>query len=477
MVDQRTRPDTSEIERFQDNHKSATWVFYLAAATVIGSYFAAESTGDWLCAATVEIAAFYSVYLWATRKVRGIPIMPAYAIMSLAYYGLPFASGHPVTQEFDFAEKWFAAATVAAVLLIMTMIWARLAKPTPRRVCVVKVLPMERDAVPILIACLAAAIAFQSNFISYVVPLPSEIHGIVRAILLSLGLLSMFCLAFLHGAGALRAAPKYLFFVLAVVMISYHAASLYLITATKFALAVAFGYLIGSGRVPWKLIVTILALLTVFQAGKEDLRLKYYSEGYSVTSPFGLLGEWFNTGLENLLGLRPAGDRPAVSLIQRASLVQMLLKTQTEAPATVPYLYGSTYIYIPALIVPRIIWPERPNTSEMLVQLNEEYGLLTRETAESTSIGWGLIAEANANFGFFGCIGIAILLGVLVGLTQRLCGRFSFLSARGMAALLVLIGLLTMEASMAQFVTTLAQSLVSVVVLALTVMQPRRVMV
>lgn len=477
MVDQRTRPDTSEIERFQDNHKSATWVFYLAAATVIGSYFAAESTDDWLCAATVEIAAFYPLYVWARSKVLGIPIMPAYAIVHLVYYGLPFAGGHPVTQEFDFAEKWFAAATVAAALLIMTMIWAQLAKPAPPRIRVVKMLSMDKNAIPILIACLVAAISFQSNLISHVVTMSSEIYGVVRAILLTLGLLSIFCLAFLHGAGTLRAAPKYLFLVLAVALIAYHAVSLYLITAAQYAFALTFGYMLGSGRVPWKLMLVILALLAVFQAGKEDVRLKYTSEGYSVPSTFELLGEWFNTGAENLLNPRSADDRGPVPLIHRASLVQMLLKTQTEAPTTVPYLYGSTYIYIPALIVPRIIWPERPNTSEMLVQLNEEYGLLTRESAESTSIGWGLIAEANANFGFFGCIGIAILLGVFVGLTQRLFGRFSFLSARGMAALLIMFGLVAMEASMAQFVTTLAQSLVSVVVLALTVMQPRRVMV
>lgn len=471
-----SRDISSEIERFQNSHDSATWVFWLLAATIIGSYFGAASIDDWMCAVIIEVAAFHSVYLWVKRKVLGIPIMPTYALMCLVYYALPFASGHPVSYEFNFAEKWFAAVTVAVILLIMTLIWARLARPAPSAVRSVMMLSQEQSAIPILIACLIAAIMFQSNLIFYVFTLSSEVYGVMRAVLLTLGLVSMFCLSFLHGAGKLNTPQKYLFLALAAVFIAYHAASLYLITATQFTLAATFGYFLGSGRVPWKLMITILALLTVLQAGKGDLREKY-SEAGAAPSSFGLIEEWLDTGLDNILSPRSNLSRDPVSLGQRVSLVHMLLRTQTEAPAAVPYLYGSTYFQIPLLLIPRVIWPERPNTSELLVQLNEHYGLLTRESAETVSIGWGLFAEANANFGFFGCVGVAIVLGLLVGLTQKLCGRFSFLSARGMTALLIMYSLLGMEASMAQFLTTLVQSLVSVVLLAWTVMQPRQVVV
>jgi hypothetical protein len=264
---------------------------------------------------------------------------------------------------------------------------------------------------------------------------------------------------------------------LTAVFIMYNAASLYLITATQYGTAAIFGYFLGSGRMPWKLMVAILTLLIVFQMGKEDIRLKY-SESGPTTSTVNLVQEWFNTGLENLLGSsRPDSLKDPVPLFQRLSLVHMVLLTQTEAPAIVPYLYGSSYTGIPLLMVPRIIWPERPNTSELLVQLNEHYGLLTRESAQTVSIGWGLIAEANANYGFIGCISVAIVLGVFLGMTQRWCGRFSFLSARGMVALVITFGMLGMEASMAQLITTAAQSLVAVLLLALTVMQPQRVIV
>jgi hypothetical protein len=207
------------------------------------------------------------------------------------------------------------------------------------------------------------------------------------------------------------------------------------------------------------------------------MRLKYYEEGESAGTPIAVLAEWSGTGLENLLSGPSEEAQEGVPLLHRVSLVQLLLQTQTEAPGEVPYLYGSTYLQIPLLLVPRVIWPERPNTSETLVQLNEHYGLLTRDTAESTSIGWGMIAEANANFGFFGCIVVAVLLGGLLGIMQRLCGRYPVLSARGMAGLLTIYALLGMELSMAQFLTVLAQSCVALLVLTWTVMQPRRIVV
>ncbi len=466
----------SEIERFQYRFRSTSWIFYVFLATVVASYFSAETLDNWVCASIVELAAFYPVLVWARRDVLGMPIMPAFGMVSLVYYGLPFAANHPRVFDYDFSEKWFAASTVAVVIVIRTAI-AKSASPHEREI---RTLLPERGAIGILLGCLFAGIAFQSNLIFYVITPSSEVYGVMRAILLTLGLISMFSLSYLLGAGTLSGSPRYLFLALAAVFISYNAISLYLISAAQYFLAAALGYFLGSGRVPWKLLATVLALLVVLQAGKGDTRFKYSEKGeaaFTSVTPVELITDWFSTGMRNLLVPKPVSDEDPVPLIQRASLMHILLKTQTEAPDKVSYLDGSTYFQIPLLIVPRVIWPDRPNTSETLVQLNQHYGLLTSEDAERTSIGWGMIAEANANFGFLGCVGLALVLGTLLGFAQREFGRFPVLSARGVAGLLVLTTLTNAEASMAQFLTILVQSFFPLVLLSLTIMRNSRVVV
>jgi len=471
---------SSEIERFQYRFHSPGWVFYVFLALSFVSYFGPESIDDWLCAIVVEIGAFVSIFVWARKGVLGMPIMPVFACLSLVYYGMPFVTNHPMVFEYEFPEKLFAAATVSFLLILMTIAWALIAKPTPPREWTVRALLPERGAIGVLLGCLIAGIAFQSNVIFLVYTPSNEIYGVIRAVLLTLGLLSIFSMSYLLGAGALRPTIQYLFYALAAVFVAYHAISLYLIGSAQYLLAATFGFFLGSGRVPWKWLIAVLAVFTVLQAGKGDTRVRLsegWGGGISVLTNYGLLQSWFLTGIANLAGQRESNDQEVVPLAQRTSLIHILLKTQTEAPDIVPYLNGSTYIQIPLLVVPRVVWADRPNTSETLVQLNEHYGLLTREEAESTSIGWGMFAEANANFGFPGCVAVAIFLGAMLGVAQRTCGRFPVLSARGMAGLLVMYTMLNMEASMAQLITILAQSFVPLALLTWLVMRKTRIVV
>lgn len=473
-------PAASEIERFQYRFHSASWVFYVFVGTVGASLFAADSIDDWICAVTVEFAAFYPVLVWVRKGVLGMPIMPAFAMVALVYYALPFVTGHPGVMEYDLAEKWFAAATVAAVLVIMTIAWAAVSKPTVPHEREVRMLLPERGAIGILITCLVAGIAFQSQAIVYIIAPSSEVYGVMRAVFVTLGLLAIFSLSYLLGAGVLKGGPRYFFLALAILFIAYNAVTLYLIGAAQYLLAAGFGFFLGSGRLPWKLMVAVFSILVVLQAGKGEIRLKYSEDGegaYRSIGPVELIQDWIGTGVRNLFEPTPLGDQEPVPLIQRTSLMHMLLKTQTEAPDRVDYLDGSTYYQIPLLLVPRVLWPDRPNTSETLMQLNEHYGLLTREEGERTSIGWGMIAEANANFGLAGCIGLAILLGIGLGLAQREFGRYPVLSARGMAGLLVMSTVTSMEVSMAQFLTILVQSFFPLMLMAWTIMRTSRVVV
>lgn len=472
--DQALHVAPSEIERLQLAHDFSGWtlIVFVVLATLFA--FGADSFDDWLCAMMIALATFYSVYVWSRGWVLGVPILPVYALACLVYYGAPFVTGHPVIELYDPPEKMFAAGTVSIVLVISTSIWAWIGRVVPRQVRIVRqIQPGSTDRV--LLACLAGACLYQLNAIFWFVNIPGELWGVLRAVLYTLGLVAAFALANQLGAGLLGSVAAYLFLGMLALFMILNALTFYLYTAMEIGIFALFGYFLGGGRVPWKTIALTCMIFAVLHAGKGDMRVRYWGDGAdfapeSATSA-GKIVEWVEFGVANLLR-EPEGSGDPAPLIQRASLLQMVLKAETETPVFVPYLDGSTYLPIPFLLVPRMLWPERPNVQETLVQLNMHYGLLTRESSETTSIGWGMIAEAYANFGTLGCIALGILLGVFLGVTQRMCGRYPVLSARGLAGLIVLTGMLRIEAPMALFLSTLLQSFFPLLLLTWTVMRP-----
>lgn len=463
----------SEIERLQLTHDFSRWLPHLIFLAGIGLAFVAGSIGNWICGSLIALAAFVPVYVWARRLVLGLPILPIVAVLYFVFYGLPFFTGHPFTKDYSFDDKLTAAATVAAVLLITAGLWFWLARVRPQGVTKIKAIP-QSAANPFFIYGLGLACLFQLNALFGFVGISSEIFGILRAILASLGMISLFALSYQLGAGRLQQAGRLAFIGGLIAFTFLNIVTLYLIIAMEILLLSVFGYFLGGGKVPWKLIACGVMAFTVLSAGKKEIRVDYWSEGnLSVTSlsqSVTIVEQWIGYGIENLFGTSIA-DEPTGSFLERASITQLVLKVETETPEVVPFLDGSTYFAIPALLVPRIIWPERPSTQDTLKQLSQHYGLLSAEDAESTSIGWGLIAEAYANFGFSGCIALGIFLGLTMGFAQRWCGRAPILTARGLFGLLMIMVMFRVETNAAVTVSAWLQSMVPLIIVTMTKMQ------
>jgi hypothetical protein len=108
--------------------------------------------------------------------------------------------------------------------------------------------------------------------------------------------------------------------------------------------------------------------------------------------------EWVGLGVA-VLGSDEAQGRAAMD---RASLLQMLLRTQSLAPDIIEFLNGETYSLIPSTLVPRFISATKPASQMGMDMLNMHYGLLSAQAAEVTAIGWGLLPSyANSATGRF----------------------------------------------------------------------------
>jgi hypothetical protein len=155
--------------------------------------------------------------------------------------------------------------------------------------------------------------------------------------------------------------------------------------------------------------------------------------------------------------------------------MQLLLYVQTMTPNSVPYLDGATYAIIPSLLVPRIFNEEKIRSHEGTFMLSTHYGFQTEEATQRTTIGFGLLNEAYANFGFGGIGLLALLSGAYYGGVSRWARGAPILSLRALFAILVASYSFQTEFAAGVYVSALFQSTVALVALALGFMRRKEI--
>jgi hypothetical protein len=143
--------------------------------------------------------------------------------------------------------------------------------------------------------------------------------------------------------------------------------------------------------------------------------------------------------------------------VERSSVIQMLMLTQSESPERYPYLYGQTYAILPELMIPRVFNAKKIVSHTGTHMLNIHYGRQTVFDTQTTTIAWGLLAESYANFGLLGCAGLAVVLGVAYGQCTRWSMNAPILSAQSLFAVLLLTCAFQSEWTAGVYVAALSQ--------------------
>jgi hypothetical protein len=149
----------------------------------------------------------------------------------------------------------------------------------------------------------------------------------------------------------------------------------------------------------------------------------------------------------------------------------MLLLVQSRTPTDVPYFDGETYAFIPRLLVPRLLDPDKPRGHEGTYMMAIAYGLQTSDHTFRYTIGFGLLAEAYANYGFAGVVGLSLLIGWCCAAATRLSLRLPVTSLRSLFSLLVMSAMIQSEYAAGVLISSLFQSSVVLIIAALVVMR------
>jgi hypothetical protein len=451
---------------------------------LLASFTASSSSFESiLVALLIAIPALIPSYLWCSGRVTGIPIFPVFALSHLWAFALPMMSRHPEVIVYSMDSQLIAGLTVAGFLGIGIFSWLRVAKAPSAPVKSYRALE-DNSADWFFLATLGASALLTMGMVGGWFTFEWSMVSLLRGILYGISSLATFVLTYRWGQKELPIYKRVLFLVLLISGMVANGASLLLVNSLSITALAAAGFVLGRRKIPWIPLGFALLGLIILHSGKGDMRSKYWSNDspdsnqQNYVQPWEYptwFAEWTGYALDSLSGRETASSTQKNSFAERMSLIHLLLLAQDKTPNEVSYLYGETYTIIPELLVPRFLNPNKLISHEGTTILNVHYGKQTREDTQRTTIGWGLLNESYANFGYIGCGMLAIILGTFYGYATRYSIGTSILSARSLFSILVVSFAYQTEFSAGVYVAALFQSAVPLLVLTVIFMKVHQV--
>jgi len=431
--------------------------------------------------------------LWLTGRLRGLPIVPAIGLVDVPAFAIPIWSGSEAIDYYTEQEvigACIAECVFLAFLLGATVILQKRFRP-PATVLALpdSIVGGTRKQTTLFLGLVGFACLF---FVAvpadwawrYVFQyFPNGVFTAARTAATMAGAIGLLFLGMAHGRRELGGVRLVVYLSISILFLLGLGVSL-LLSAFVLQLAIWIGgFVIGRGRVPWIALVSILLLLNLMHHGKWEMRQRYWDQFGGEFQPITPLAypqyyrEWFEAGLREL---RAPDDFDSVesreSILERASLVQMFLLAQRGTATDTPYLRGETYMVVPKLLVPRLLWPDKPRTHLGQILLNVHFGRQTMEDTARTYIAWGMLAESWANFGTFGPPLLGLGLGLFLGAMTAISRGVPMGSARFLLSAVVLYyALNATQQVVSVWTTSLFQGFVVILLGLWILMRPIRV--
>jgi hypothetical protein len=309
--------------------------------------------------------------------------------------------------------------------------------------------------------------------------LPDGSFSLIATLVSAAGACGFFLVAMFVGSGDISPLGRLLFWTLLAGNCFLNASGFLLSATTALVASVLIGLFWSSGRMPLRYLVVVVTILSFLNLGKFTMREKYWTE--EGEAPQFALGEipahyadWIDASYQALLPPDDSGHvlnageaRPkGQSLFERVNNLQNLLFVIDAIDAGhIAPLNGATYTLIPPLLLPRILWPDKPRTHEGQILLNVHFGRQDLDSTVQTYIAWGLLAEAYGNFG---AVTGNLLLGAFLGLCcawlENFTARKLLLSLEGFIAFSILLGIMgSFEMVASVLVTSIFQSVMVLV--------------
>lgn len=291
--------------------------------------------------------------------------------------------------------------------------------------------------------------------------IPQDLESLLRAVFYGLSILCTFICSQRWGRGHMDTTGKMVLVCALILQLLFMSTGLILIGAIGQMGIALLGYLSGSKRVPWLVVALTFVILAILHTGKTKMRVKYWDEHYPPPTTMQLpayYGEWIGYGLQPTDGDKTISQK----MLERTSLMHILCLIIDSTPRRQDYLYGKTYAYVLPQLIPRLLWPDKPKAHIATYELSIYYGLQDAEQTSTTSIAFGLVTEAYANFGLWGAVTLGVLWGFWLKKFQIWSTFSPLFSFAGLFMVLLTAWSLASELTMAAWVSSFEQAVVVV---------------
>lgn len=409
----------------------------------------------------ILVMAALPMLFWFRNGGSRFPAFESLMLLSITAYAIPLLRDHEHLQFFSTATITQAA---LAVLLYLTAGFTayQLTRGLPKRGRFwresILTTGIERTVSHgILVSTLYSGIATFTDWI------PDDLVSVLRAIFYGVSTICTFVAMQRWGRGELRAGVSGLIGFLLTLQMAFMAASLLLVQAITL-LGIAFmGYLSGGRSIPWRAMLVAFALVAVLHNGKYEMRRLHWEEKQPMPGLLDLpefYADWiaYGIGTQEIDGSKSASRR----LIERTSLMHILCLVVEYSPSRQPHLGGKTYANVLPQLIPRFFWPEKPRSHVSTYELSIYYGLQDEDATQTTTVAFGQLAEAYANFGMLGAIGLGVFFGFVIKKLQCWSRESPMFSLAGLMMILVTAWSFNSELTMAAWVSSLYQALIVV---------------
>ncbi len=440
------------------------------------------------CFSLLSVATCLILAVW--RPVgRGLPILPLLAFQNLIVYGLPIVIGHEVITSYPESFVTRAGLEVLIFSGCLACSWRlalELFHPAPALCYALQGFRQEGEARLIRLGftlAIGSSAYLLLQSLGLLDPLfsvlPDGSYSLASPLISAAATCGFFLVSMHVGTGRVPVGRRLLFWTLLAGNCFISAAGFLLSATTALLASVLIGLFWSTGRMPWRYLAVVVALLSFLNLGKFTMRERYWGTEGEVLNQVTLTqmpryyAEWFQASYE---AIAPGDAGPSVNddrahakgqnLLERVNNLQNLLFVIDAIDnGHIPPLHGATYELIPPLLVPRIFWPEKPRTHEGQVLLNVHFGRQELTSTFQTYIAWGLLPEAYGNFGATaGSVFLGVVLGVMFAWLESFTARKLLVSLEGFVSFTILLGMMgSFEMVASVLVTSVFQSIIVLV--------------